>query len=67
MQFLNILLSIKATDPAYLASFPLKKQSIHLSIVEELFNKIAPPTPPVVFETLTVLFINIHSIHSKND
>jgi hypothetical protein len=50
MQFLNILLSINATDPPHLAPFPLNLQSIHLSIVDKLFNKIAPPTPPF-FET----------------
>jgi hypothetical protein len=66
MQFLNILLSLKATDPPYLAPFPLNLQSIHLSIVEKLFNKIAPPTPPV-FEALTLLFINLHSMHCKDD
>jgi hypothetical protein len=66
MQFFNVLLSLKATDPPFLAPFPLNLQSIHLSIVETVFNKIAPPIPPV-FETLTVLFINVHSMHSKND
>ncbi len=66
MQFFNVLLSLKATDPPYLALFLLNLQSKHLSIVEELFNKIAPPTPPL-FEVPIVLFINVHYMHSNND
>jgi hypothetical protein len=46
MQFLNILLYLKAADPPYPASFPVNLQPTHLSIIEELLNKIAPPTPP---------------------
>jgi hypothetical protein len=57
MQFLNVLYFINVTDPPYPAPFPLNLQSIHLYIVEKLFNKIAPPNPPVL-EILAVLFIN---------
>jgi hypothetical protein len=42
---LNILLSLKATDPPYPAPLSLNLQSTHPSIVEELFNKMAPPPP----------------------
>jgi hypothetical protein len=66
MQFLNVLLFVKATDPPYLAPFSLNLQSIHLSIVEEVFNNIAPPIPLNV-KGVAKFLINSHFTHSKKD